>query len=454
MNRPYSDRPLDRFNIGFLAALHLAALVAVPWFALTVGVAWADIGAAVVLWILTGLGITGGYHRLFSHKGWSAHRAVEVVLACLGGAAAQNSVLAWAADHRRHHSRVDTEQDPYNAHWGFWWSHMGWIIRDDPFQTGEESIPDLARDPFLQFQHRHYVLLAAAVNLLLVVCAGLVTGRMLGAFVVAGLARVVVVQHFTFTINSLSHMWGSQPFSAANSSRDNWLLGVITLGEGYHNYHHAFETDYRNGIAWYAFDPTKWLIWSLSKLGLADNLRRTPVDVVLRRRFEEGRSTLADRMEQYLDDAASEWMAQARVKRESLLETANGMVEQLQGNQLALAEQAEAFRGHVRARADDMHKQLQGQAEDLRERLRQHVAEADLAVEQALADLKSQRQELARTLRARAQATSEAVRQQLEAELAHLREALRQAQRDARVAMRRWERAIADARSGALPELA
>jgi stearoyl-CoA desaturase (Delta-9 desaturase) len=338
-------------NVAFLTVFPAVALAGTVWYATTHGIGWQEPLAALAMWILTGLGITAGYHRLFSHRTYKAHPAVRFLYAAFGGAAVQNSVIAWCSDHRRHHSCVDTDKDPYNAQRGLFYSHMGWIMRDGHWgHEAYTNVPDLSRDPILKHQHDHYILWAFAVNLLMFLAAGWLTGLWVGMFVIAVLLRIVVVQHFTFLINSVAHVWGSQPFSARNSSRDNWLLSLLTMGEGYHNYHHAFEADYRNGIAWYAYDPSKWLIFGLSRIRLAHDLRRTPEDVVLRRRFEEGRRTLSERLEAWGEAKAEAWAMSMSRGREEFVARFEALMDQLNSHELDV-EPAEELRRRLQERA-------------------------------------------------------------------------------------------------------
>jgi len=192
--------------------------------------------------------------------------------------ALQNSAFAWCSGHRRHHLYVDDDaRDPYSAGRGFWFSHIGWMLRDYPSGTEDlTNIPDLRRDPLLAFQHRHYAVLAVTTNFGLPLLAGWLVGDVWGTFLVAGVLRLFLSHHFTFFINSLAHMWGSRPYSDSNTARDNALLAVVTYGEGYHNFHHSFASDYRNGVRWWQWDPTKWLIASLQWVGLTRRLKRTP----------------------------------------------------------------------------------------------------------------------------------------------------------------------------------
>jgi stearoyl-CoA desaturase (delta-9 desaturase) len=195
-----------------------------------------------------------------------------------GAMALQNSILIWGSQHRTHHRFVDDwDKDPYSAKRGFWFSHMGWILRNYPSGVNDFSnAKDLERDPIVMFQHRHYLALALGTNFGLPIAIGWAVGDVWGVFLLAGLLRLVINHHFTWFINSLAHMWGSQPYTDENTARDNPLLAFVTYGEGYHNFHHIFQNDYRNGVKWWQFDPTKWLIATLSYMGLAENLKRVP----------------------------------------------------------------------------------------------------------------------------------------------------------------------------------
>jgi stearoyl-CoA desaturase (delta-9 desaturase) len=195
-----------------------------------------------------------------------------------GAMALQNSILIWGSQHRTHHRFVDdVDKDPYSAKRGFWFSHMGWILRNYPSGVNDfTNAKDLERDPIVMFQHRFYLPLALAMNIGLPLALGWAVGDLWGVFLLAGVLRLVVNHHFTFFINSLAHMWGSQPYTDENTARDNGALALFTYGEGYHNFHHIFQNDYRNGVKWYQFDPTKWVIAMLAGLKLATGLKRVP----------------------------------------------------------------------------------------------------------------------------------------------------------------------------------
>ncbi len=274
-----SSAPPIWTNIILFSLTFLAAIVLVPWY----GIAH---GYSTAAWVLFGvflaaneLSITAGYHRLWAHRTYEAHWSLRLIYLLFGTMALQNSAWVWCSGHRRHHLNVDDEElDPYSARRGFWFSHIGWMIREYPSgQPDFSNIPDLRRDRMLAFQHRHYVALVLITNIGLPLAAGWLVGDVWGTFLLAGVLRLVLSHHFTFFINSLAHMWGSRPYTEENTARDNPVLAVFTFGEGYHNFHHIFAHDYRNGVRWWQWDPTKWLIAGLQFVGLTRKLKRTPV---------------------------------------------------------------------------------------------------------------------------------------------------------------------------------
>ena len=169
------------------------------------------------------------------------------------------------------------DRDPYSARRGFWFSHIGWMLRNYPSGKPDfEVVRDLERDPLVRSQHRHYLLLALSMNIGLPLLLGWMAGDVAGMFLLAGVLRLVVSHHVTFFINSLAHMWGTQPYTEDNTARDNPFIALITHGEGYHNFHHMFAHDYRNGVRAWQWDPSKWFIALMSHVGLARNLKRVP----------------------------------------------------------------------------------------------------------------------------------------------------------------------------------
>lgn len=268
--------PVNWTNTLLFSLTPLLAVTLVPWYGFTEGYDLYEWVVFILLMGFCGISITGGYHRLWSHKTYKAHPILRFIYALGGACALQNDVLHWASDHRRHHAHVDNnDKDPYSAGLGFWFSHIGWILRE--YESGKEdfsNVKDLQRDPIVVWQHKHYLALVLLMNIGLPAFLGFLNGDIIGCLLLGGLLRLVLSQHVTWLINSLAHMWGRQPYSDASSARDNGLLALITYGEGYHNYHHTFQWDYRNGIKWWHYDPTKWFIRTCSFLGLTSDLKR------------------------------------------------------------------------------------------------------------------------------------------------------------------------------------
>jgi stearoyl-CoA desaturase (Delta-9 desaturase) len=280
------DRRLDWGNILFLTLSPALAVAGGVFFGVRDGLHWPEILLFVALFFATGLSITGGYHRHFAHVSYKAHWLMRLFYLVFGACAFENSALNWAADHRLHHRYTDTDKDPYNAGQGFWYSHIGWIFYETPKNRDFTIVGDLLKDPLVRWQHRYHVWIGFVVGMGIPLAIGFAVGRPLSILVWGGVIRVVFTHHATFFINSLAHMWGRQPYGRADSSRDSWWLAFLTNGEGYHNFHHRFPSDYRNGIHWYQWDPTKWLIAGMNWVGLTQKLHRIPAHIVLRARLE------------------------------------------------------------------------------------------------------------------------------------------------------------------------
>jgi stearoyl-CoA desaturase (delta-9 desaturase) len=319
MTSDTSKPPLNTVNCAIFVGLPLAALLLVPAWGLYHGYSGAQWLWAVVFLYLNGLSITGGYHRLWAHRSYEARPLLKWFFALWGAGALQNSILIWASDHRRHHRHVDdNDADPYSAGRGLWFSHMGWMLRD--YATNEcdfSNARDLQRDPIVMWQDRHYAALTTFMNLGLPLLLGVVLGDIIGTVLLVGLLRLVVNHHVTFFINSLAHYWGSRPYTESNSARDNGFLAFLTYGEGYHNFHHIFQSDYRNGIRWYQWDPTKWMIGLCARIGLASKLNRTPAFKIQRAILD----TQFQRARDHLEAAESNDSLRARLEREYALFT-------------------------------------------------------------------------------------------------------------------------------------
>ena len=254
--------------------ISIGALIGVPLYGFFYGYSWIDWTMFGILYVMTGLGITVGYHRLMAHRSFDCPNWVKTGFLIAGGWALENSAFKWAADHIRHHAHTDQEHDPYNAQRGFWYSHCGWLFFTDG-HANEKYASRLRQDPVVMWQHRYYLPIVLSGLGLTFAVGFLYNGWMggLGCFLLAGVGRTFAVLNSTFCINSICHLWGSQPHGQADSSRDSWLVSLVTFGEGYHNYHHTYQSDYRNGPRWYNFDPSKWLIFMLWKMDLASSIR-------------------------------------------------------------------------------------------------------------------------------------------------------------------------------------
>lgn len=280
-----TNRKIDWVAAPFLTLTPLAAIAGVWIYLSNYSLHWATLVWTFVYFVITGLAITAGYHRLFSHKAFKTKPWIELPLLLFGTAAFQNSLMKWATDHRRHHRKVDTKEDPYSIQEGFWFAHWGWILTRDRNATKYEFDKDLVQNPRVRFQKKFYIPLAIFMCFIFPAAVASFWGDAWGGFVFAGLVRLVVNHHFTFFINSACHKFGTQPYGMENSARDAWWLSLFTYGEGYHNFHHHFQADYRNGVRWYDFDPTKWLISVLAFFKQATDLRFYSEFEILRARM-------------------------------------------------------------------------------------------------------------------------------------------------------------------------
>ncbi|KAK1227712.1 stearoyl-CoA 9-desaturase [Marasmius sp. AFHP31] len=242
-----------------------------------VSLRWETLAWSVIYYFMTGLGITAGYHRLWAHRAYNAPLSTQYVLACLGAGSVQGSIKWWSRGHRAHHRYTDTDLDPYNAHKGFWYAHIGWMLVKPRRKPGVADVSDLSRNPVVKWQHKHYITLLVTMAFLVpTLVAHYGWGDAKGGFIYAGILRLVFVHHSTFCVNSLAHWLGETPFDDKHTPRDHMITAFVTIGEGYHNFHHQFPMDFRNAIKWYQYDPTKWTIWALSQVGLATHLKKFP----------------------------------------------------------------------------------------------------------------------------------------------------------------------------------
>jgi stearoyl-CoA desaturase (delta-9 desaturase) len=293
-------------SIAFLTLTPVVGLAGTALYTAHVGFAPWMLALCLGMYLLVGMSICAGYHRYFSHKTYECAAPVQVFYAVFGAMAAQNSILAWSAGHRRHHKHTDDDWDPYNISRGFWWAHILWIFFWTP--TDYSNVPDLQANRVAQWQERWYKPLLIVGGLGIPTAIGALFGDALAGLLWGGFLRIVVTHHTTFFVNSLAHTWGERRYDQEISACDNWAVALLTLGEGYHSFHHRFPNDYRNGVRWYQWDPAKWWIRSLELLGLARRLRRVPDE-----RIESARMAAAVAgFERRLERAPSELAAEVR----------------------------------------------------------------------------------------------------------------------------------------------
>ena len=250
--------------------VHLACIGAI-W----TGVTWQSVAICAALYWLRIFAIGAGYHRYFSHRAYTTSRAFQFVLAVLSQSTAQKSVLWWAAKHRHHHLHSDTEHDVHSPrHKGFFYSHLGWIFARKHDKTDLVKVTDFARYPELMWLHKHELVPA----LVLAVLCFLVDGW--PGLVVGFFWSTLLVYHLTFCINSLAHVHGSRRYVTGDDSRNNWLLALFTMGEGWHNNHHAWQSSVRQGFRWWEVDPTFHILKALSWVGVVWDLKIPPASVL------------------------------------------------------------------------------------------------------------------------------------------------------------------------------
>ncbi len=306
-------KSINWYGAGFLLATPPVALILTVYYLKTQGFQWQIWVLAAVFYTLTAGSVTGGYHRLFAHRTYEARTWLKWIWAIFGAAAFQNSILIWAREHRVHHRFVDTDNDPYSIKKGFWFAHMGWMLTT----TNGSPVPmepygrDLEKDPVVAFQHKYYVIIATLSCFALPTLIGYFLGSALGGLAIAGFLRVVALHHATFFINSWCHYFGGQTYTDKNTARDSFLMAVATFGEGYHNFHHIFANDYRNGYRWYHWDPTKWMIQTFSLLGGAYSLNRTPRSAIIKMQMEMDEKRLKDLL-------STKWQAQFQIQLDNL----------------------------------------------------------------------------------------------------------------------------------------
>lgn len=272
ITREADSRGINWGTLSAVIIFHLLAVAAIFNFS------WPALAAALVLWWISGsLGIGLGYHRLMTHRGFKAPRWLERTLAVFGTLAVQSGPITWVTTHRIHHAFTDTNRDPHSPRHGTYWSHMGWIFRgtaqNNTVETMKRYSPDLMRDPFLVTLDKHFWVPTAIVGIGLVAFGG-VSALLWGVFF-----RTVIGWHFTWLVNSATHLWGSRRFETRDDSRNNPLVAAVTFGEGWHNNHHAYPRSAKHGLRWFEVDINWIQIWTLEKLGIISNVYAYDLEV-------------------------------------------------------------------------------------------------------------------------------------------------------------------------------
>ncbi len=286
----------------FFSVTTLVAVIGTPLYVIRYGVALPEVILFFFYVGATGLAITVGYHRLYAHSTFKSGPFVQFLALFFGAAAFEQSALTWASGHRDHHRYVDTDKDPYSIKKGFWYAHLGWMTmwQQQPDYTNSR---DLLKNKMLMHQHRHYVAWGFGSGVILPVLIGAWTGHALGAFILGVCLRLTFVYHATFCINSVCHTFGKATYDGRASARDNWFAAILTNGEGFHSFHHRFPTDYRNGIRWFDWDPSKWVIWGLSRFGLVSELKKVTDFSILAAVLHAENQDLNDRLAAIQDKA-------------------------------------------------------------------------------------------------------------------------------------------------------
>ncbi|MBI3542245.1 MAG: fatty acid desaturase [Deltaproteobacteria bacterium] len=268
------ERETDRIDwvtsVPFIG-MHVAAVAGLFYFPLT----WKHAALAVGLYYLRMFGITAGFHRYFSHRTYKMGRAMQFAMAFLGTLSVQKGVLWWAAHHRHHHKFSDKVEDVHSpVQRGFWWSHVGWILAKTYEDTDFSQVRDLTKYPELVWLNKYHVVPAFVLGTALVLAGGW------AAFFWGFVVSTVVLWHGTFTVNSLTHVFGKKRYDSGDESRNSFLIALITLGEGWHNNHHHYMSSTRQGFFWWELDGSYYALKLLEKVGLVSDLREPPAHLL------------------------------------------------------------------------------------------------------------------------------------------------------------------------------
>ncbi len=352
-------------NIIFFAVTTFLGVIGCPLYAYYHGVSAIEVALFLFYAGATGMGITVGYHRLFAHSTYKANALIRFLLLFFGGAAFEQTALDWASQHRDHHRYVDTDLDPYSIKKGFFYAHMGWLMFWKHEIHYGNSI-DLQKDSMVMHQHKNYMLWAVGAGIVTPVLVGALFGHALGAFLFAVCLRITFVYHSTFCINSVCHIFGKATYDTQATAKDHWLVALVTFGEGYHNFHHKFPVDYRNGIRWFDWDPSKWLIRVMAGLGMVWDLKRTSQFRILEARLAGEKTSVTASLKQFV-------MPPVLAKP----------VEQLSLHYAVLRQKLESWEDAVRNYRELLKQQMAAQSEELKTVAAQKMQDARDCFQQA-----------------------------------------------------------------------
>lgn len=318
------------------------------WYIVNFGISWFAIGSLIIGYYTSNISVGIGLHRLWAHNAYKASKAVEFILVFLTAGTLQGPALVWASDHFKHHAYTDQSQDPHsplrfkNKFKGFFWSHMGWmLVKSSIHAIDRVTMKKLGKNKLLLWQLKHYWKLAVLMNTLFPFLIGYAVGgdwwHGFIAFLFAGVGRAIQ-QHMTFCVNSVCHFIGAKSY-ANSTAGDIWWLAPLLLGENWHNFHHAFPSDYRNGAKWYQFDVHKWIIYLMSKVNLASDLQFTPEFRIKAKTNEAFKSLLNSTMQ--------EW--------ELLKQQVDGLVEGASAKLSKIEQSSLKIKQHLQTQLKEMH---------------------------------------------------------------------------------------------------
>lgn len=352
-------------TIVFFATTTLGALIGTPWYFLRFGISLPEILLTLFFIIATGMGITVGYHRHYAHTTFKTNPIIQFLILFFGAAAFEQTALIWASGHRDHHRYVDTEADPYSIKKGFWYAHIGWMTlwKQEP---DFENAKDLLKNKMVMHQHRYYALWSLFAGILFPVFLGALMGHALGALILAVFFRVTFVYHATFCINSVCHTFGKATYDIHATAKDHWFVALLTNGEGYHNFHHRFPTDYRNGVRRYQWDPSKWVIALLARTGMAWDLKRVSKFSILEAKLAAENQTVSERFTVITDPHRF-----AHLK------------EIFQTQYIALTQKLSAWEAIAQSQRRALSASMAGHSHDLQEATHERIEQAKLDFEKA-----------------------------------------------------------------------